>query len=93
MPPAQPGPSKPKAVANGTSPKPKAKGRVANFFSDDDEADHERAAAAAPANGVVRKKRRLNDKHGKGKARASELERVAAELLVKRYELPFYQGA
>ncbi|KAL1409736.1 Salivary acidic proline-rich phosphoprotein 1/2 [Vanrija albida] len=94
MPPAQPGPSKPKKAQ--AQAKGKAKARVANFFSDDDDDEHE-AAAAAPqplANGALRKKRRLNDKKGKGRAGpgSAELERIARELLVKRYELPFYQG-
>ena len=107
------------------APRGAAPGRVANFFSDDEDHSSGEGAEAAPLTAQSKRKalsaesskkkkqkkkgkdgkegkdKKVNGKAGEGKKKvasaddvAAEAKRakIAAELLVKRYELPFYQG-
>lgn len=75
--------------------------RVANFYSDEE--DHETGSGdeqplvktkrrASGVEGGKKKKAKSKGKEKEDAAAVSKREKIAAELLVKRYELPFYQG-
>lgn len=85
----------------------KGKGKAVAFFSDDEDfGEAGSPVPLAVANGRKRKheangtpngadsgKKQKKKKKGKGsKDAAAERARIASELLLKRYELPFYQG-
>ncbi|GMK55052.1 hypothetical protein CspeluHIS016_0201080 [Cutaneotrichosporon spelunceum] len=84
----------------------KGKGKAVAFFSDDEDLGDAGSPVPLAANGRKRKhevnggpngidggkKKKKKQKAKEGKGTEAERVRIAAELLLKRYELPFYQG-